>query len=159
MPTLNDLLFLTGFWKGQGTALYPTINNTAYTEELTIEYDTSKPGLFYIQRTKFADQVKSANTLHLESGFIKQTDGGNIELSNSQNNGRVEVLTLTELTEDNGVKKAVFVSMLFGNDPRMISTVREFIVEKDSLRYEMKMATSENNDISTHLKAELKRAS
>jgi hypothetical protein len=53
----------------------------------------------------------------------------------------------------------MFKSKLFGNDPRMISTSREYILDNNKLSYEMKMATVKNNELKTHLKAELKRES
>ncbi|MEO8512488.1 MAG: FABP family protein [Ignavibacteria bacterium] len=154
---LNDLMFLEGKWSGQGVAEYPTINNCEYSEQLIFEYDKSKNVIFYIQRTKFLEATKSADTLHLESGFMKLNDEGSIELSNSQNNGRVEVLTLKEITIDGGETKVLFTSKLFGNDPRMVRTEREYILHGDSLSYVMKMATVNNNSLKTHLKAELKR--
>lgn len=154
---LNDLLFLEGKWSGLGVAEYPTINNCEYSEQLIFEYDLNKNVIFYIQRTKFLEPSKSSDTLHLESGFIKQKDDGIIELSNSQNNGRVEVLTLREITNDGGETKVLFASKLFGNDPKMVRTEREYILNGDSLSYTMKMATVNNNSLKTHLKAALKR--
>ncbi len=154
---LSELLFLTGKWSGHGTAGYPSINNTGYNEQLVFEYDKTKDVIFYIQRTKFSDPAKSGHTLHLESGFIRQNDDGSIELSNSQNNGRVEVLTLKEITSDSGKTNALFSSKIFGNDPRMLNTEREYILNGDVLCYEMKMATVNNKNLKRHLSAELKR--
>lgn len=156
---LSELFFFIGKWQGNGVAEYPTINKTGYNEQLDFEYDQSRNLIFYVQRTKFVDTSKSGDTLHFESGFIKETDDGNIELSNSQNNGRVEVLTLQKITNDERKSKALFSSKLFGNDPRMISTEREYILDNDILRYEIKMATVNNNVLTTHLKAELTRES
>jgi hypothetical protein len=156
---LNELFFLIGKWSGSGAAEYPSISKTGYTEQLVFEYDNTKDLIFYVQRTKFADPSRSGDTLHFESGFIKETDDGNIEISNSQNNGRVEVLTLNKITNDAGIIKVLFRSKLFGNDPRMISTSREYILDNNILKYEMKMATIKNNELNTHLKAELKRES
>jgi hypothetical protein len=154
---LSELLFLEGKWNGHGEAMYPGLKVTGYDEQLIFEFDKSKDVMFYIQRTNFSDPSNSGRTLHVESGFIRQNDDGSIELSNSQNNGRVEVLTLKEITNDSGKTIALFLSKLFGNDPRMISTKREYILSGDTLSYVMKMATVKNNTLNTHLRAELKR--
>lgn len=154
---LEELIFLEGNWEGSGTARYPSLAEVPYTEILSFEYDSTKDVIFYIQRTKFNLPGKEKDTLHIESGFIKLTDSGAVELSNSQNNGRVEVLTLKELSCTSILNKAVFESKLFGNDPRMIRTSREYTVTGKSLLYEMKMATQSNSSLSTHLKAELQK--
>lgn len=154
---ISDLLFLSGKWSGEGTAEVPPKNITGYKETLLFEFDYSKDVISYHQKTKFAEPSRSKDTLHLESGFIKQTDDGSIELSNSQNNGRVEVLKLVKLTVDSGKTCALFASKHIGNDPRMISTQREYTLDGDVLYYEMKMATVNHKDMKTHLNAELKR--
>lgn len=154
---INELLFLSGKWSGEGTAEFPSITTTDYKETLLFEFDYTKDVISYHQKTKYAEQTRSKDTLHLESGFIKQTDDGSIELSNSQNNGRVEVLKLIKLTVDSGKTCALFSSKHIGNDPRMLNTQREYILDGDVLNYEMKMATVDHSDLKTHLKAELKR--
>ncbi len=154
---INELLFLAGKWSGKGLAEYPTINPAGYDETMVFEYDYTKDIIFYVQKTNYSDPERAKNTLHRESGFIIQTGEGKIELSNSQSNGRVEVLKLTKLTVDSGKTCALFTSKHFGNDERMISTVREYILKGDILCYEMKMATNRHHELKTHLKAELKR--
>ncbi|MCC6865820.1 MAG: FABP family protein [Ignavibacteria bacterium] len=152
---IEELLFLEGRWEGSGTAQYPLISEVSYSEILNFEYDKTKGFIFYIQQTKFKIPGKENDTLHHESGFIKQTESGNIELSNSQNNGRVEVLYLDNLQISEQNTRIVFESKLFGNDPKMIKTLREYNLTGSNMFYEMKMATSSNQVLSTHLKSEL----
>ncbi len=152
---LTDILCIIGQWSGKGIAEIPGSEVTPYSDSIMFEYDITKNLVFYIQRTKYDLPGKENDTLHVESGFIKQNEDGAIELSNSQNNGRVEVMVLENLTpEDKGIK-LVFSSKLFGNDPRMLRTTREFIVTENNLSYEMKMATQMSNSLNTHLKAVL----
>jgi len=154
---LSDIINLIGNWSGSGVALIPGASNTPYKDSLIFEFDSSKNLIFYIHRTKYDLPGKENDTLHIESGFIKQTDEGTIELSNSQNDGRVEVMVLEYCETENESLKLKFISKLFGNDPRMLRTTREFIVTENTLTYEMKMATQMNNSLNTHLKAVLKR--
>ncbi len=154
---LSDIFGLIGNWLGSGIALIPGAANTPYKDSLIFEFDSSKNLIFYIQRTKYDQPGRENDTLHLESGFIKQTDEGTIELSNSQNNGRVEVMVLEYCETENESLKLKFISKLFGNDPRMLKSTRELIVTENTLTYEMKMATKMNNSLNTHLKAVLKK--
>lgn len=153
---VKDLNFLCGKWHGFGLAVYPDIIPVSYSEILTFEYDRYKDLIHYSQFTKYTDQIKSGATLHMESGFIRNSDTGVIELSNAQNNGRVEVMIMDDFVLTDEIKNLIFRSKLFGNDPRMISASREYILDGDKLSYTMKMATIKNNELKTHLKAELK---
>lgn len=152
---IDDLLSLTGQWSGKGIAEIPNSVGTPYKDIMQFEYDSTKNLIFYIQRTKFDMPGKENDTLHIESGFIKQNDEGAIELSNSQNNGRVEVMVLENYETENDGLKLIFNSKFFGNDPRMLRTTREYIVTGNNLAYEMKMATQMNKSLNTHLKAVL----
>lgn len=150
-------MFLAGKWRGFGLAVYPDIIPVSYSEELTCEYDRFKDLLFYTQLTKYTDLEKEGRTLHMESGFIKKSESGVIELSNAQNNGRVEVMMLDEfdlLTEN---IQLVFRSKIFGNDPRMIITERRYDYINGKISYEMKMSTLKNPELTTHLTGELIR--
>ena len=154
---INELKFLTGKWRGFGMAVYPNIIPVSYSELLTCDYDKHKDLLSYSQFTQYTDPERNGRTLHMESGFIRKSDSGVVELSNSQNNGRVEVMMLddTDLLAEN--IHLVFRSKLFGNDPRMIISQREFIYSDNKLSYEMKMSTMKNTELTTHLKCELIR--
>ena len=154
---INELKFLTGKWRGFDMAVYPNIIPVSYSELLTCDYDKHKDLLSYSQFTQYTDPERNGRTLHMESGFIRKSDSGVVELSNSQNNGRVEVMMLddTDLLAEN--IHLVFRSKLFGNDPRMIISQREFIYSDNKLSYEMKMSTMKNTELTTHLKCELIR--
>lgn len=154
---INELKFLTGKWRGFGMAVYPNIIPVSYSELLTCEYDKHKDLLTYSQFTQYTDPERSGRTLHMESGFIRKSDSGVIELSNSQNNGRVEVMILDDTDLFAESIHLVFRSKLFGNDPRMIISLREFIYSNNKLTYEMKMSTMKNTELTTHLTCELNR--
>lgn len=154
---VKDLNFLFGKWIGFGMAVYPDIIPVSYSEVLTCEYDPHRDLIHYSQITRYTDPVKNGATLHMESGFIRKSDSGILELSNSQNNGRVEVMILDDIDLVAEKIHLVFRSKLFGNDPRMIITQREFFYSGNKLSYEMKMSTMRNTELTTHLTAELIR--
>jgi len=154
---VKDLRFLCGKWRGFGLAGYTDIIPVSYSEILTFEYDTYKDLIHYTQFTKRTDSFKNGATLHMESGFIRKSDSGAIELSNAQNNGRVEVMILDDSELSGDIKNLIFRSKLFGNDPRMIISQRVFTYTDNKLSYEMKMATMKNTNLSTHLTCELIR--
>lgn len=157
MTELEKLKFLLGKWEGTGEATYPSITNANYIEALAFDYDADKNIIFYTQSTKYLGGGKDGSTLHKESGFILESRTGGIDLSNSQGNGRVEVLKLTGYSEENDSIRAVFSSNCFGNDERMIETERVYVKRRNVLSYEMKMSTTRNYGKKTHLKAELKK--
>ena len=148
-----QLHFLLGKWKGNGFGKFPTIDTFYYNEELTFEYDGLNDLIHYEQRTWY----KGNNSpLHWESGFIKPIEGMNnaFEISNSQDSGRVEVMTgIYELI--NNIHNLHFNIKLIQNDPRMVSSERIFIIYKDKLTYTMKMSTKNTPEHQQHLKAEL----
>jgi hypothetical protein len=154
---IKELSFLLGKWRGFGMAVYPDIIPVSYSEMLTFEYDPHKDLIHFSQFTKYTDQDKNGKTLHMESGFIRKTDLGDIELSNAQNNGRVEVMVLDDSDLHSESIGLIFRSKLFGNDPRMIISQREYTYSNSKLTYEMKMATMRNTELTTHLTGELIR--
>lgn len=151
-PNINikALAFLVGTWRGEGTASFPSINTTGYFDEIIFELDEDTEVISYIQKTCYKIDGAKGKTLHMESGYIKIKESGACELSNSQSNGRTEVLNLL-MMRPGKVKQLYFVSHLFLNDPRMIKSKRDITVEGDVMKYEMKMATQKNTEVQTHL--------
>jgi len=147
------LHFLLGKWKGNGFGKFPTIDTFYYIEELTFECDGLNDLIHYEQKTWYKD---NNSPLHWESGFIKPIDDTNnaFEISNSQDSGRVEVLTgKYELI--NNIHILHFKIKLIQNDPRMVSSERIFTINDNELTYTMKMSTKNTPEHQQHLKAEL----
>ncbi|MFI5212272.1 MAG: FABP family protein [Ignavibacteria bacterium] len=155
---LKELEFIAGLWKGKGTAEVNSVKGADYDEETIFEFEKEKQLIFYVQKTWRTVDGKRIEMLHFESGFIRKNDAGIIQLSNSQGNGRVEVMELedTSLNDKNAV--LMFVSKSHGNDPRMIETTRQFTFNGSKMKYEMKMATIMNDKLTGHLRAELEKA-
>ncbi len=154
---VKDLQFLLGKWNGFGLAVYHDIIPVSYSEVLNCEYEAGKDLIYYSQFTKYTDPQKDGKTLHMESGFIRKSETGEIELSNAQNNGRVEVMMLDDCDLFAENVHLLFRSKLFGNDPRMIITERHYHCSGNKITYEMKMATMKNTNLSTHLTGEIIR--
>lgn len=150
---LEPLMPLVGTWTGEGLATYPTMEDTAYRERLTIQPDEKGSLLQYEQKTwRAATGLQS----HWEFGFIIPQEDGSLEIVNTQSGGRVEALAGRVQSTGGGVK-LILSSTLEGNDPRMVASDRQISVEGDTLRYELVMSTQTTPNLTLHLKAELAR--
>ena len=157
--TITHQLFtlLEGTWTGKGRGEYPTITPFDYRETLTFTRRDER-SLAYEQRTeKHFDSQAEWLVSHWENGFIRTLDSGEVELVNAQSGGRAEVL-VGNIEELGGVIRIHLVSKTILNDPRMVSSARRFVLDGDTLRYEMQMQTTKMDQLTKHLKIELKRA-
>lgn len=146
---------LLGAWQGIGEGRYPTILPFAYAEELTFAAQDGRAALWYEQRTwKLAPDGTRAAPSHWETGFLRLTADGQIEIVNAQASGRSEVLRGT-LTADPLV--IAVASVALGNDDRMQATTRRFTLADDTLRYEQTMATTAVPEMQFHVAAVLTR--
>jgi THAP4-like, heme-binding beta-barrel domain len=157
---LSRLASLVGMWHGEGQANFPTITAVQYTEELVFQSNASEPLLHYIQKTWIKSSgPDNGEPLHWESGFMRLLQNGLIEISNAQNNGRVEVLRgeIASGAQHEGKLVLFFENVLFGNDDRMHQARRKFVLESDVLQYVVEMATNKVPELQRHLEANLKR--
>ncbi len=138
---LEKLAKLHGSWKGKGKGKFPTIDSFEYEEHLHFEVDLSYPLIHYEQKTVL---LPSEEPSHWESGFIRVLDSGMIEISNSQDSGRVEVLqgTMKNLSNISLEYEMEFVSIVLANDSRLVNTRRVIKVTNNTLEYSKFMATN-----------------
>ena len=151
--TTSSQLFalLEGTWEGEGRGGYPTVNSFDYHETLIFMRRDEKT-LAYDQRTqKRYDGQTEYLVSHWENGFIRILDNDELELVNTQSNGRGEVLVGTIETLDS-LLRIHFVSKVLTNDSRVVSSARTFELEGETMRYEMEMQTTEVNRLTHHLK-------
>ncbi len=60
-----------GKWAGEGFAKFPTIDDTAYTEQLEFIPDEYKDAIFFRQKTWYKnDTDKTEHTVFWDTGFI-----------------------------------------------------------------------------------------
>ena len=158
--TMRHLRRLDGTWTGKGAGDYPTIDPFGWTETLRFELDDSYPMLHYEQRTHL---VPSGEASHWESGFIRPLEDGSIEISSSQDSGRVEVLRgrLKGIEDGGGDWSIELDSVVLEHDPRLQATRRVFTLSGDTLLYVVSMATHTTPEprLSQHLEARLRRSS
>jgi len=155
--TMRRLQILAGRWTGRGVGNYPTIDAFRYDETLRFELDPSYPLIHYEQRTRL---IPSGEASHWESGFIRVPENDVVEVSNSQDSGRVEVLrggidaaaAPTEL-------RLVLDSVVLDHDPRLVRTRRVISVKNGELHYEVQMSTrtTATPKLQGHLTAALRR--
>ena len=151
---LQQLMKLEGEWKGRGAGRYPTIDSFEYDETIRFDPDASYPLIHYEQRT----WLTSGEASHWESGFIRPLEDGAIDVSNSQDSGRVEVLRGRLSPADGGFVLAL-ESVVLDHDPRLVRTRRTFTLNDDTLRYLVEMATHTTPEprMQQHLEAVLTR--
>ncbi|MGH1539369.1 MAG: FABP family protein [Arenicella sp.] len=154
---MKKLTVFIGIWKGVGQGIYPTIEPFDYQKTLRFEPDAEFSLLHYEQQ---ANVIAPSVSCHWESGFVRPLEGGFIQISNSQNSGRVEVLQ-GRLEVDGQITRLDLSSLLIDNDSRMAETRRIFEVRDDSLQYTVSMATHTTPipELQPHLSASLVRLS
>jgi len=153
---IEKLSAFEGIWEGKGVAAFPTIVRTEYLEELKFGFFGDEESILFEQKTWLIENEKKGKPLHWESGFITAYADGTFELFNAQNSKRVEILKCEAMEVSDNVINLKLVSKYFGNDDRMVRTERNYIVNGNSLKYEMKMATQNTPEFQIHLAAELK---
>jgi hypothetical protein len=150
-PDLQPLAFLLGTWSGEGKGNYPTIEPFSYTEEATFAH-SGRPLLSYLQRTWSA---LDGSAMHSESGFLRPTSNGAIELVIAHAFGSVEV---SEGSRHEQRLELTSRALVPTSTAQQIEAVRRVIeVDGDSLTYRVDMATS-GHPLQQHLVATLRRA-
>jgi hypothetical protein len=158
--TFARLEGLVGTWRGEGSGRFPTIAPFDYREECVFSRNECEPLIHFEQKTWVRSTDETNGTpLHWESGFMRATEDGGVEISNAQNGGRVEVLrgTIDEAAHLEGIVLLQLESVLFGNDPRLIQTTRRYELHSDILIYSIEMATNKVPNRQQHLAAKLAR--
>jgi uncharacterized protein YceH (UPF0502 family) len=155
-PIHGALGALAGTWVGVGQGRYPTVADFAYAEEVTIEPMPGKPRLSLRTRTRAADDGRG---LHAESGFLRLTDDGGVEMVVATGAGIVEVSSgLVEVAPD-GTVEVVLASEAVAGAPtakEVTATERTYRVAGDVLTSTFSMAAV-GQPMTPHLTAELRR--
>lgn len=136
---VKNLSKLHGLWQGNGEGKFPTINSFKYEEHLRFEVNLAYPLIHYEQKTIL---LSTQEPSHWESGFIRVLDEGIIEISNSQDSGRVEVLRGSMSDISDVGYQLEFISIALANDPRLIKTSRNCKVTENTLEYHKSMTTN-----------------
>jgi THAP domain-containing protein 4 len=146
---------LEGTWTGEGRGEFPGVTSFSYRERLTYTR-RDKNSLTYEQKTqKLYDGQTEYLPSHAETGSIRMLGNGELELLSAQK-GRNEVL-IGSIEPVGTMFRIHFVSTSITDDPRMISSMRTFELEGDTLRYEMAMHTTKVEGLTPHLKIALQR--
>ena len=142
-----------GKWTGEGFAKFPTIDATAYTEQLEFAPDEYKEAIFFNQKTWYKNHTeKNGHTVFWDAGFIFLKEN-KVHLHSVQVGGRMEVYDLVGF--DGNV--FTFNSSAASNDSRLIRSQRVFTVDDRNLNYKLNMAT-QVADFQNHLSAHLKKS-
>jgi hypothetical protein len=141
-----------GKWDGEGFAKFPTIDDTAYTEQLEFIPDEYKDAIFFRQKTWYKNNTeKNGHTVFWDTGFIILKED-KIVLHSVQVGGRMEMLQLTLVNEN----VFTFNGTSILDDSKATRSQRIFTVKENNLHYELNMATHAA-DFQNHLTANLIR--
>lgn len=144
---------LAGKWAGDGFAKFPTIDDTAYTEETEFKPDEYKDSIFFVQKTWYKnDTDKNGHTVFWDTGFILLLKE-DILLHSVQVGGRMEEYRLTQHSNN----RFTFDSTAILVDQKTIRSQRIFTISANSIEYELNMATHQAPEFQNHLKAHLNR--
>lgn len=143
---------LSGKWEGEGYAKFPTITDTAYTEQLEFIPDDDKEAIFFNQKTWYKNEtLNNGHTVFWDTGFIILKNNM-LLLHSVQIGGRMEMFALTA----SATGKFIFDNTGILNDIKTIQAQRIFSIEENCLHYQLNMATKEAG-FQNHLKATLRK--
>lgn len=155
-PVLHGALAgLAGTWTGTGEGHYPTIQTFAYHERIEITPVPGKPVLAYRSATAATDDGRG---LHAESGFLRLTGDGGVELTVAAAPGLVEVCSGLVEVEATGPVVELTSGAVVGTPSakEVTATERTYRVEGDVLTYDISMAAV-GWHLTHHLHATLRR--
>ncbi|MDJ0010875.1 FABP family protein [Rhodococcus erythropolis] len=142
----------TGRWIGAGAGHLPTIDDFEYSEEIEFA-PTPKPFVTYSSRTR---GLPDGRPLHMESGYLRPTPGGELELLVSQPTGFVEIHRGT--VDSEGTLALTRLTLAASPDAKPVHDVRRVMrVQGDTLSYDLWMAHGDT-PLTHHLHATLHRA-
>ncbi|MFD6513128.1 FABP family protein [Rhodococcus sp. NPDC060176] len=142
----------TGRWVGAGAGHFPTIDDFEYSEEIEFAA-TPKPFVTYSSRTR---GLPDGRPLHMESGYLRPTPGGELELLVSQPTGFVEIHRGT--VDSEGTLALTRLTLAASPDAKPVHDVRRVLrVQGDTLTYDVWMAHGDT-PLTHHLHATLHRA-
>lgn len=153
-PALHEALVpvagLLGVFEGEGRGDYPTITPFTYRERVTFTH-VGKPFVAYQQRTWHPEH---GGPMHAETGYLRLPSAGAAELVLAHPTGIVEV---EQGTFDDGVLRLSTTSIGLTDSAKHVRSLRrEFVLEADTLSYDVWMAYDEIPE-THHLHAELRR--
>ncbi len=137
-------------WVGRGSGEYPTIEPFEYLEEVTFSH-LGRPFVAYAQKTRRAG---TGEPLHTEMGYLRPVGDSAVEMLIIQPTGIAEIHTGTIGGEVLDLRSNTVCSTPTAK--RVDVVTRRFVLEGDSLAYEMHMAAV-GQPLQFHLRAELRR--
>lgn len=143
---------LVGHWAGEGQGLWAADSPFRYREEVTFTV-TGKPFLHYVQRSW---GIENNQPLHTETGYLRATGDGGVEMLIAQPTGFAEIHTGT-LSES--VLSLALTSLIRTPTALSISELqRQFFFEADTLTYLVRIAMN-GEPLADHLRGKLRRES
>lgn len=154
--TLGLIRQVLGEWHGSGTAKFATIPTFEYQGTISFEANDVQPYLRFEERNRKKLPTGEFVPSHWETGFWRVLASGEVEVVSAQGGGRVEVLRGMAESRANGFCIELF-STLLGNDPRVIKSVRRYVLENQILEYSMQMSTTSVPELGLHVHVRLSR--
>ena len=153
-PDARALEFLLGTWVGEGQGHYPTIAPFGYREEARF-WHVGKPFLSYGQRTKAVDDGRP---LHAETGYLRMSAPGRVELILAHPTGITEILegTLSVTGSSIDMELTATTIGLSASAKEVATLERSLHIVGDQLTYTMRMGAV-GQPLQHHLSATLRR--
>ena len=142
---------LEGRWTGEGRGLWDAHSPFRYSEEVTFA-PTGKPFLHYLQRT---NGLADNRSLHTETGYLRATGDGNVEMLIVQPTGFAEVYVGTLRPGE-----MALTLIDFARTPTALTVTeiqRQIFFDGDTLTYLVRLAMN-GEPLADHLSGRLHRS-
>lgn len=165
VKNMQPLTWIEGIWEGHGKTTFPTHEDFDYQDSMRFKLDKASfaaEPLIHFEEMAWVLEEEERTFKHWETGYFKPEPDGRIQFYACHNTGRIEVTygTFKKVDLINKSFEIEFISNQVRNDEgikEMLESRRVITFRDQKICYTLLMSTTEINEMTCHLNAELVR--